>query len=154
MAKAYSNDLRERAAASGSGRRLVQGGCGTLRGQRCQRCEVVAAVAGTGSAAAKPAGNRRPRSLTGQRDWLLARLKAVPDLTLRALVAELRERGIVTSYGSVWRTVRDARLSFRKKDASKTGLTWRVGASAGARIRATSIPRGWSLSRKPGPRPT
>ncbi|MEH2469625.1 transposase [Nitrobacteraceae bacterium AZCC 2161] len=51
-----------------------------------------------------------------QREWLLARLEAVPDLTLRALVAELRERGVVTSYGSVWRTVRDARLSFKKKD--------------------------------------
>ncbi len=117
MAKAYSNDLRERAAA------LVVGG---------RPCREVAALFGvsvasvvkwsqrlrtTGSAAAMPVGNRRPRGLIEQRDWLLARLEAVPDLTLRALVAELRERGIVTSYGSVWRTVRDARLSFKKKDA-------------------------------------
>lgn len=68
----------------------------------------------TGRAAAKPIGNRRPRSLIAQRDWLLARLEAVPDLTLRALEAELRERSVVTSYGSVWRTIRDARLSFKK----------------------------------------
>jgi transposase len=117
MAKAYSNDLRERAAV------LVAGGLS---------CRNVAALLGvsvasvvrwsqrsraTGSAAAKPLGHRRPRLLAGQQDWLLARLKAVPDLTLRALVAELRERGVVTSYGSVWRTVRDARLSFKKKDA-------------------------------------
>ena len=39
----------------------------------------------------------------------------MPDLTLRALVAELRERGVVTSFGSVWRIVPDARLSFKKK---------------------------------------
>jgi transposase len=116
MAKAYSNDLRERAAS------LVVGG---------RPCREVATLFGvsvasvvkwsqrlraTGSAAAKPVGKRRPRSLTAQREWLLARLEAVPDLTLRALVAELRERGVVTSYGSVWRTVRDARLSFKKKD--------------------------------------
>jgi hypothetical protein len=30
--------------------------------------------------------------LAGERDWLLARLEAVPDLTLRGLVAELRAR--------------------------------------------------------------
>lgn len=71
----------------------------------------------TGNAAAKPVGRQQPRSLAGERDWLLARLDAVPDLTLRALVAELRDRGVVTSYGSVWRIVRDARLSFKKKDA-------------------------------------
>jgi len=39
---------------------------------------------------------------------MLARLAAVPDLTLRALVVELGERGVVTSYGSVWRIVHDA----------------------------------------------
>jgi transposase len=80
----------------------------------------------TGSAAAEPVGNRRPRGLIEQRDWLLARLEAVPNLTLRALMAELRERGIVTSYGSVCRTVRVARLSFKKRrcsQPSKTGLT-------------------------------
>lgn len=121
MAKAYSNDLRERGAV------LVAGGLS---------CRAVAALLGvsvasvvrwsqrsraTGSAAAKPVGKRRPRSLTGQREWLLGRLEAVPDLTLRALVAELLERGVVTSYGSVWRTVRDARLSFKKKDAVRNG---------------------------------
>ena len=117
MAKAYSNDLRERAAA------LV------VSGRPCREVATLFGVSvasvvkwsqrlrATGSAAARPVGNRRPRSLMAQRDWLLARLEAVPDLTLRALVAELRERGVVTSYGSVWRTVRDARLSFKKKDA-------------------------------------
>jgi transposase len=44
----------------------------------------------------------------------MARLAAVPDLTLRALVVELGERGVVTSYGSVWRIVHDARITFKK----------------------------------------
>jgi transposase len=68
----------------------------------------------TGSAAAKPTGRRRPRLLAGERDWLMARLAAVPDVTLRGLVAALRERGVVTSYGSVWRVVHDAGVSFKK----------------------------------------
>jgi transposase len=68
----------------------------------------------TGSAAAKPMGRRQPRSLVAERDWLLARLAAVPDLTLRAVVVELGDRGVVTSYGSVWRIVHDAGISFKK----------------------------------------
>jgi transposase len=52
--------------------------------------------------------------LAAEAAWLLARLAAVPDLTLRGLVAELGERGVVTSYGSVWRIVHDAGISFKK----------------------------------------
>ena len=35
-----------------------------------------------------------------------------PDLTLRALVAELAERGIPASYGSAWRLFRPEGISF------------------------------------------
>jgi len=59
-------------------------------------------------------GRKQPRSLAGQREWLLGRLAAVPDLTLRGLVAELKDRGVTTSYGSVWRIVRDAGVTFKK----------------------------------------
>jgi transposase len=59
-------------------------------------------------------GGNRPQSLAGEREWILARLAAEPDLTLRKLVAELGERGVVTSYGSVWRIVHDAGVSFKK----------------------------------------
>ena len=58
--------------------------------------------------------HNQPRSLASERDWLLARLAETPDLTLRALVVELGERGVVTSYGSVWRIVHDAGISFKK----------------------------------------
>ena len=75
----------------------LPGGGGAVWGQRCQRREVVAARAATGSAAAKRMGGRRPRVLAGEREWLLARLAEKPDLTLRALLAELRERGVVVS---------------------------------------------------------
>ena len=50
---------------------------------------MVAAVSGDRSAAAYGWAGIRRRVLAGERDWLLARLAEKPDLTLRALVAEL-----------------------------------------------------------------
>ena len=69
----------------------------------------------TGTAAIGVQGYRHPRSLERERAWLLERLAAKPDMTLRGLVAELGERGVVTSYGSVWRIVRDAGVTFKKR---------------------------------------
>jgi transposase len=100
MARPYSLDLRERVVAA------------VLAGASCRQVGAtfhvsVASVVrwsqrlrATGSAAAKWMGSHQPRSLSGERDWLLGRLAAVPDLTLRALVIELGERGIMTSYGA------------------------------------------------------
>jgi transposase len=51
----------------------------------------------TGNAAARKIGGRRPFLLEGERGWLLARLAEKPDLTLHALLAELRERDIVVA---------------------------------------------------------
>jgi putative transposase len=62
-------------------------------------------------------GSRLPRSLIGERDWLLDRIAAKPDVTLRGLVAELHARGVAASYGSVWRLLRDESISFKKKPA-------------------------------------
>jgi transposase len=98
MARAYSLDLRERvvaAVAAGESCRAV-----------AKRFKVsVASVVkwsqrfrATGSAAAKPPGRQQRRSLAPHRAWLLARLEASPDVTLRALVVEFAERGVVTSY--------------------------------------------------------
>ena len=126
MAKAYSLDLRERAVAR------------VMAGESCRRVAKlfdisVASVVkwsqrfrATGSAAAKPMGGRRVYSLAPQREWLLARLAGAPDLTLRALVVELGERGVVTSYGSVWRIVHAARMSFKKNSVrDRTGSSRR-----------------------------
>lgn len=51
----------------------------------------------TGSPAAKRMGGNRPYLLEGERNWLLARFGEKPDLTLHALLAELRDRGVVVS---------------------------------------------------------
>ncbi len=43
----------------------------------------------TGSPAAKPMGCRRPRVLEDERDWLLGRVRAEPEVTVRTLTSEL-----------------------------------------------------------------
>jgi transposase len=75
-------------------------------------------------------GGHRPRSLAGERDWLLARLAEKPDLTLRAVVAELAARGITASYGAVWRFFAREGITFKKKPArQRTGPSRRRPAA-------------------------
>ena len=124
MVRPYSNDLRERVAAS------------VLSGRTCRETASLLGVSvasvvrwsqrqrTTGTAAALPMGREQERSLKPHRDWLLDRLAAVPDMTLRRLVAELRERGVETSYGSVWRLVHDEGISFKKN-----AVRYRAGSS-------------------------
>jgi len=60
-------------------------------------------------------GGKRPYVLAGEREWLLSRLAEKPDVTLRALAAELVERGIVVSYYAVWHFFEHEGISFKKK---------------------------------------
>jgi transposase len=115
MARPYSLDLRERVVAR------------VAAGDSCRRVAAlfdvsVASVVKwsqrkrrTGSAAAKPMGGARRFVLSGERAWLLARIAEKPDLTLRAVVAELAERGVTVSYGTVWQFFASEGISFKKK---------------------------------------
>jgi transposase len=114
MAKPYSQDLRDRVVASVSAGR-------TCRATAALFGVSVASVVKwwqrwrlTGSAAAGKMGGWKQLMLLSQREWLLARIAEKPDLTLRALVAELRERGTPASYGAVWRFFRHEGISFKK----------------------------------------
>jgi transposase len=68
----------------------------------------------TGTAAHRQMGGYRKRVLLGEKDWLLGRLAERPDLTVRALAAELAERGIVVSHNTVWTMMRASGLSSKK----------------------------------------
>lgn len=114
MPKAYSNDLRERVGASVLGGRSCRATAALFGVSVASAVKWSQRLRATGSAAAKPLGRHQPRSLAGERDWLMARLAMAPDVSLRGLVVELRERGVMTSYGSVWRIVHDQGLSFKK----------------------------------------
>ncbi len=67
----------------------------------------------TGSFAPKPIGGRRRWTLLPARDGLLARIAAAPDLTVRALQAELAAHGRQASYGALWAFLAEKGLSFK-----------------------------------------
>jgi transposase len=132
MARPYSLDLRERVVAA------------VLAGDSCRQVAKtfkvsVASVVkwtqrfrATGSAAARRMGGTRCYALAGERDWLLGRLAAQPDVTLRALLAELAERGIVVSYYAVWHFFEHEGISFKKKPARQRAGSARRGSAAGS----------------------
>ena len=133
------------AGSSGSGCVLggkwshVPGDGGAVWGERGERGEVVAAVSGDGTAAAKPMGGHRRRLLRGERDWLLARIAEKPDLTLRAVLAELAARCRVVSYGALWAFFTSEGITFKKKPARQRTGSHRRGAAAGP-VEAASGP--------------
>ena len=59
-------------------------------------------------------GGHRKRLLEPNRALVIDLVKAVPEITLKALVAQLAEQGITTSTVSVWRLVRSEGLRFKK----------------------------------------
>ena len=112
--KAYSNDLRERVAASVTGGRSCRETATLFGVSAASAVKWAPRLRATGSAASKPLGRSQPRKLEAERGWLLARLEAKPDLTIRALAAELAARGVVAHHVSVWRIVRARDLSFNR----------------------------------------
>jgi putative transposase len=71
----------------------------------------------TGSVAAKPMGGDHRSVLTGERDWILRRIEAMPDLTLEELRAELKDRGVIVGYGTVWRFFEREDITVKKNRA-------------------------------------
>ena len=157
MARPYSLDLRDRvvsAVAEGMSCRAAARRFGVSAASAVKWCQ---RQRRTGSAAASRMGGRRPYALAAERDWLLARIAEKPDLTLRALAAELAERGVKVSYFAVWHFFDHEGMTFKKKACtrpSRTGRTWSGNASAGDDGRRGLILRDWCSSTRPGPRPT
>jgi transposase len=110
----------------------------------------------TGIAAARPTDGVRRAVLAGERDWLLARIAEQRDLTLRAIRAELADRGVKVSYDAVWRFyLREASPSKKAcSPSSRTGRTWPANGTAGNVTRRDLIRAAWCSSTRLGPRPT
>jgi transposase len=132
MGRAYCLDLRERvvaAVAAGASCRAV---AATFKVSVASVVKWSQRFRATGSAAARPMGGNRPYVLACERDWLLQRLVEQPDVTLRALLAELAERGIEVSYYAVWHFFENEGISFKKKPARQRTGSPRRGQTAGA----------------------
>ena len=104
------------AGCGGGGRRRVAAAGG--RPIRCGRQHgdtMGAAFSDDGQHCGK-AGDHRSL-LTGMRDWILGRIAVEPDLTIEELREQLRERGVIVGYGTVWRFFAREAITFKKKRA-------------------------------------
>src|ERR1700730_5482703 len=114
MTKPYSEDLRTRVVAAvvagascrDAAQRFSIGVSSVVRwAQRFRR---------TGSVAAKPMGGERNTRLKDERDWLLARVAAAPDLPLHDITRELAARNVRVGYGTIWRFFAKEKITFKK----------------------------------------
>jgi transposase len=117
MGRAYSLDLREREVAAVAGGASCRAVAATFKVSVASVVKWSQRYRATGSAAARPIGGNRPYVLASERGWLLKRIAEQPDVTLRALLAELAERGIKVSYYAVWHFFEHEGISFKKKSA-------------------------------------
>ena len=132
MTLPLSIDLRDRIAA-------MLGDGATVR-QAAKRFGVSVASAvrvgqrrksGLGQGHGKIGGHRRPKLKGDTGDWLLARLAEKPDLTMRALAAELADRGVHVVHDTVWRFVRKAGQTVKKNADGERTVSPEGGAVPG-----------------------
>lgn len=157
MATPYSDDLRARVAEAVLGGHTVREAAEVFGVSVASAAKWSARLRSSGTAAAKPMGGKRRAVLAGKREWLLARIKQAPDLTLRGLQAELAEQGVAVSHWAVWKLFTTEKVTFKKKafcHRSRTAPTSSGDVSAGASSKASSTRPAWSSSTKPGQRPT
>ena len=130
MARAYSLDLRERVVAAVAGGQPCRAVADRFGVSVASVVKWAQRFRATGSAAAKRMGGRRPYALEGERGWLLARISEAPDLTLRALAAELAARGTPVSHYAVWHFLVREGITFKKKPARQRARSARCGEAA------------------------
>ena len=119
MTRAYSTDLRERVVAavrSGSTCRVVAERFGVAVSSVVKWSQLEAR---TGSVVPGRTGGHRKPILAPHHDWLMTRVRECPEVTLFALRDELRAKGVQVSHDTVWRYLRGAGLSFKKKPAGQ-----------------------------------
>lgn len=117
MARPYSRDLRERVVAAVEGGQSRRGAARLFGVAISTVIDWVNAWRAERRLCAKPMGGDRRSRLREERQWLLERVAAVPDLTLEEIRAELAARDIRVGYGTVWRFFAGEGISFKKNPA-------------------------------------
>lgn len=84
----------------------------------------------SGNYAALPRGGKKPFVLADEREWLLGRFAAKPDLTLHALLSALHGRGVAVSHYALWHIVQRARLRFEKRPCTRASRSGPMSPAA------------------------
>ena len=116
MARAYSQDLRERVIDAGTSAR-----------QAAERFGIGVATAivwvrraREGERSARRQGQPKRSKLDPHREFLLALIEAEPDITIAEMRERLRsEAGLTASVGTIWTFLDRAGLTFKKRPPTR-----------------------------------
>lgn len=118
MARAYSLDLRDRVVGAVLGGLSCEAAALRFGVSESSAIRWARRKRKTGSAAASKMGGKRPKLLEAERAWLMKRVAEKPDLTLSALLVELRAKddgkGMRVCLDTLWRFLKGCGLSFKK----------------------------------------
>ena len=128
MAKAYSQDLRDRVIEAVEDEGMSRRGAAVRFGiSESSAIKWVQRYRVTGERGPVGTGGHRRSKLKPERDWLLAAIADDPDLTLEALSRRLgAERSLRADTSMLSRFFRSEGISFKKRrsmPASRTGRT-------------------------------
>jgi transposase len=156
--KAYSQDLRERVfAAAEDGGRVGQIARG-LRVSVSYVSKVLSRRDKTGETTARPQRCHIPPKLADLHEAIRQQVAAQPDATIAELRAWLlATHEIAVSDGLVCKTLAELGLTLKKSRFARPNRTAPIlprHGRCGVRNSPNSTPAGWSLSTRPGPRPT
>ena len=123
MARAYSQDLRDRVIEAGTSAR-----------QAAERFGVGIATAivwtrraREGERSARKQGQPKRSKLDPHRDYLLGLIEAEPDITLAEMRARLAaEAGVSASVGTIWTFLDRAGLTFKKRPPTRPSKSART----------------------------
>jgi transposase len=123
MARAYSQDLRDRVIDAGTSARAAA----ERFGIGVATAIVWVRRAREGEREARPQGQPRRSKLDPHRDYLLGLIAAEPDLTIAEMRERLRsEAGVSASVGTIWTFLDRAGLTFKKRPPMPASRTVRT----------------------------
>jgi transposase len=127
MARAYSQDLRDRVIAAALSGLSARGAAARFGIGVSTAIVWVRRARRSGERKAHKQGQPRRSRLDAHRDYLLALIAAAPDTTLRELAERLlAERGVKASSASLWTFLDRCGLTFKKRprtQANKSAKT-------------------------------
>ncbi len=120
MARAYSQDLRDRVIDAGTSARAAA----ERFGIGIATAIVWVRRARQGERTARRQGQPKRSKLDPHRDYLLALIEAEPDITIAEMQERLRgEAGVLASVGTIWTFLDRAGLTFKKRLPTRPSRT-------------------------------